>query len=46
MLIPSLRLSWEDGMGKPYSMDLGERVVSALKGQRRPAELIKCVHSN
>ena len=33
-------------MGKPYSMDLGERVVSALKGQRRPAELIKCVHSN
>ena len=36
MLIPSLRLSREDGMGKPYNMDLRERVVSALKGQRRP----------
>ena len=32
MLIPSLRLSWEDGMGKPYSMDLRERVVAAIEG--------------
>ena len=32
MLIPSLRLSREDGMGKPYSMDLRERVVSAIEG--------------
>jgi hypothetical protein len=30
MLIPSLRLSREDGMGKP--MDLRERVVSAIEG--------------
>src|SRR6202048_709084 len=32
MLIPSLRLSREDGMGKPYSMDLRERVVAAIEG--------------
>src|SRR5260370_15106145 len=32
MLIPSLRLGREDGMGKPYSMDLRERVVSAIEG--------------
>jgi transposase len=31
MLIPSLRLSREDGMGKPYSMDLRERVVAAIE---------------
>jgi transposase len=31
-LIPSLRLSREDGMGKPYSMDLRERVVAAIEG--------------
>jgi len=33
MLIPSLRLSREDGMGKPYSMDLRERVVAAIRFQ-------------
>src|SRR5712672_3291911 len=27
-----LRLSREDGMGKPYSMDLRERVVAAIEG--------------
>jgi transposase len=32
MLIPSLRLSREDEMGKPYSMDLRERVVAAIEG--------------
>ena len=32
MLIPSLRLSREEGMGKPYSMDLRERVVAAIEG--------------
>ena len=32
MLIPSLRLIREDGMGKPYSMDLRERVVAAIEG--------------
>jgi transposase len=32
MLIPFLRLSREDGMGKPYSMDLRERVVAASEG--------------
>src|ERR1700682_5601604 len=32
MLIPYLRLSREDGMGKPYSIDLRERVVSAIEG--------------
>ena len=32
MLIPSLRLSREAGMGKPYSMDLRERVVAAIEG--------------
>ena len=32
MLIPSLRLIREDGMGKPYSMDLRERVVGAIEG--------------
>ena len=32
MLIPSLRLSREDGMGKPYSIDLRERVVAAIEG--------------
>jgi hypothetical protein len=32
-------------MGKPYSMNLRERVVLALRGQRRPAEFMKCVHS-
>jgi transposase len=32
MLIPSLRLSREDGMGKPYSMDLRQRVVAAIEG--------------
>ena len=32
MLIPSFRLSREDGMGKPYSMDLRERVVAAIEG--------------
>src|ERR1700709_454131 len=32
MLIPSSRLSREDWMGKPYSMDLRERVVAAIEG--------------
>jgi transposase len=32
MLIPSLRRSREDGMGKSYSMDLRERVVAAIEG--------------
>jgi transposase len=32
MLIPSLRLIREDGMGKPYSLDLRERVVAAIEG--------------
>jgi transposase len=32
MLIPSLRLIREDGMGKSYSMDLRERVVAAIEG--------------
>ena len=32
MVIPSLRLSRGGGMGKPYSMDLRERVVSAIEG--------------
>ena len=36
MLIPSLRLSREDGMGKPYSMDLRERVVAAIEGGDGP----------
>jgi hypothetical protein len=31
ILIPSLQLSREDGMGKPYSMDLRERVVAAIE---------------
>ena len=31
MRIPSLRLIREDGMGKPYSMDLRERVVAAIE---------------
>ena len=32
MLIPSLRLSREDGLGKTYSMVLRERVVAAIEG--------------
>src|ERR1700693_1746677 len=32
MLIRSLRLSREDRMGKPYSMDLRQRVVAAIEG--------------
>ena len=44
MLIPSLRLSREDGMGKPYSMDLRERVVAAIEGgvsTRQAAERLR-----
>ena len=32
ILIPFQRLSRGDGMGKPYSMDLRERVVAAIEG--------------
>jgi transposase len=32
MLVPSFRVIREDGMGKPYSMDLRERVVAAIEG--------------
>ena len=32
MLIPSVTTESEDGMGKPYSMDLRERVVAAIEG--------------
>jgi transposase len=32
MVIPSLLLIREDGMGKSYSMDLRERVVAAIEG--------------
>jgi hypothetical protein len=32
MLIPSFLLIREGGMGKPYSMDLRERVIAAIEG--------------
>jgi transposase len=32
MLIPSLRMIRESGMGQPYSQDLRERVVGAIEG--------------
>jgi transposase len=31
-MIPSFRLSREEGMGKPYSLDLRERVMAAIEG--------------
>ena len=32
MLIPSVTTESEDGMGKPYSINLRERVVAAIEG--------------
>jgi hypothetical protein len=46
MLIPSLRLSREDGIGKPCGMDLRERVVAAievgLSTRQAAARFAKC----